>query len=235
MSVYESKFAKSKLKSGRWTRSKGSLESLPSRQSHNYFNKRSESANEWAKGEGVKFSYPCYFMSEDYHLAEMRNDEPANIVMVQNSTSPSLSNLAKSHQAAKRPATNSSMYRTTKVPDFSKQPSRGLMPKCTFINNLDRINTGQLPKRLARSGGRQAVCTPIQVDYKGRGVPSFNQQLGRNEDLFQVKNNTCNHLGVYDNAYINRQSAKSVFDFRKQPSRESIGKTHSISSIDFVP
>ena len=36
-----------------------------------------------------KFSYPHYFMSEEYHLAESRNDTHANLMMVKNQRNPS--------------------------------------------------------------------------------------------------------------------------------------------------
>ena len=87
LSVYESNFAKSKLKSSRWTRSRGSQQALNSKLSLAQRSSNYQSANDWARGEStkqepVKFSYPLYFMSEDYHLAESRNDEQSNIMMV---------------------------------------------------------------------------------------------------------------------------------------------------------
>ena len=108
------------------------------------------------------------------------------------------------------------------------------MPKCTFVNNFERATTSQMSRGLAKSAGRAVAATPVSSDYQAKGMPSFNKQIGRNDDLFQVNNNNKNLLGIYDNAFANRQSTKSVFDFRKQPSRENMNKTESISSIDYA-
>ena len=108
------------------------------------------------------------------------------------------------------------------------------MPKCTFVNNFERATTSQMSRGLAKSAGRAVAATPVSSDYQAKGMPSFNKQIGRNDDLFQVNNKNKNLLGIYDNAFANRQSTKSVFDFRKQPSRENMNKTESISSIDYA-
>ena len=41
-------------------------------------------------------------------------------------------------------------------------------------------------------------------------------------------------LGVYDNAFKDRTSTKSIFDFRKQASRKDMIKHESVSSIDYI-
>ena len=44
---------------------------------------------ERVKRDYHKFSYPHYFMSEEYHLAESRNDTHANLMLVKNRRNPS--------------------------------------------------------------------------------------------------------------------------------------------------
>ena len=58
-----------------------------------------------------KFSYPHYFMSEDYHLAECRNDAHANLMVVKNHRNPSFSNIKSMQAGFRRPGTTMDNYR----------------------------------------------------------------------------------------------------------------------------
>ena len=136
ISAYESKFQKSRLKSGKWTRSsmrRGRHEPETNNWMDNLIERSSTTLGldkprvEIVKRDYNKFSYPHYFMSEDYHLAESRNDAHANLMMVKNHRNPSYSNIKSAQASIKRPGTTMENYR--EPPGFGRQQSRGLIPK----------------------------------------------------------------------------------------------------------
>ena len=96
--------------------------------------------------------------------------------------------------------------------------------------------------RTGRWTSQTAGCSPYsthedQSTYsKASGGPAFGKQLGRTGDLFNHERlSTSFHLGVYENAFRDRTSTQSVFDFRKQASRKDMAKHESVSSIDYIP
>ena len=110
------------------------------------------------------------------------------------------------------------------------------------MTGLTHKGTSRGRMRTGRWTSQTAGCSPYstaedQSTYsKASGGPAFGKQLGRSGDLFDhEKLSKSFQLGVYEDAFRDRTSTKSVFDFRKQAARKDMAKHESVSSIDYVP